>query len=205
MICFYSNSVRYIIVSCFHSTGVRLRDYDENGLKCDFVSESCTQYQQFGIEKIIPHPHYDGTESGRNVVNDIALIRLDSDIQFGTKMQPICLPFGSNVIREEPLGNLFTVNGWHRTRIPLTKCSDTPTSKYLGDRCNEQLYENGVRLCSFNSCCRDFGSPLMHQFAARRMVLEGIDTFGFLQCSIFDVKFTRVRDYGDWLNDNMDM
>lgn len=45
----------------------------------------------------------------------------------------------------------------------------------------------------------------MHQFAARRMVLEGIDTFGFLQCSIFDVKFTRVRDYGDWLNDNMDM
>lgn len=139
------------------------------------------------------------------MVNDIALIRLDSDIQFGTKMQPICLPFGSNVIREEPLGNLFTVNGWHRTRIPLTKCSDTPTSKYLGDRCNEQLYENGVRLCSFNSCCRDFGSPLMHQFAARRMVLEGIDTLGFMQCSIFDVKFTRVRDYGDWLNDNMDM
>lgn len=139
------------------------------------------------------------------MVHDIALIRLDSQIQFGTNMKPICLPFGGNVIPEKPLGNLFTVTGMSRTREPMSKCSDTPASDYLGDRCNEQLSENGIRLCTFNSCCRDFGSPLMHMFTARRMVLEGIDTFGFMQCSIFAAEFTRVRSYADWLNDNMDM
>lgn len=133
------------------------------------------------------------------MVNDIALIRLDRHIQFGTKMKPICLPFGSNgkTIRL-PLG-------WGRNRNPMRKCSDSPTLDYLENRCNEQLSENGTRLCTFNSCCRDFGSPLMHMFAERRMVLEGIDTFGFMHCSIFAAEFTRVRSYADWLNDNMDM
>lgn len=71
---------------------MKLEDYDKNGNICDYGDKSCTHYQRFGIEKIIPHSAYNNVTKA----NDIALIRLDREIQFGTKTKPICLQ--SNLI-----------------------------------------------------------------------------------------------------------
>lgn len=160
------------------------------------------QYQEFGIEKIISHPHYNGTESDRMWSMTLRWFALIDTYNLVPRWSPFACPLE---VTEKPSDYLLTVTGWGRNRNPMRKCSDSPTLDYLENRCNEQLSENGTRLCTFNSCCRDFGSPLMHMFAERRMVLEGIDTFGFMHCSIFAAEFTRVRSYADWLNDNMDM
>ena len=63
------------------------RDCDKDKYNHELV---CAEnYQEFGIEKIHYHPEY----SKKNAINDIALIKLDKDINFGVRnIKPICLP-----------------------------------------------------------------------------------------------------------------
>ena len=42
------------------------------------------------VAQIIPNENYDA--SSRNQSNDIALLKLEKDVQFNDKIQPICLP-----------------------------------------------------------------------------------------------------------------
>lgn len=47
-----------------------------------------------GIEKIVVHEGYDPLSKGR--YDDIALVRLDREIEFGLDVLPVCLPFGES-------------------------------------------------------------------------------------------------------------
>lgn len=196
---------------CIHRTGVRLGDYDEKGEICDYGTSNCTHYQQFGIDKIICHSSY--TRSNFRVVNDIALIRLNSSIQFGPKMKPICLPFGSNRISEPSADSFLIVTGWGLTmeenEFPAKR--DVTISLWQKDMCNQVFRVDETHICAVeagkNSCNGDSGGPLMYEFSRRRMVLEGIVSYGIKNCrnTHFPGVYTRVRSYGDWLDQQMEM
>lgn len=102
------------IANCFiYRTGVRLGQFDQNNNICDYGTENCTLYQQFGIEKIIVHSGY--VRAPFRIVHDIALIRLDRSIKFGPNIKPICLPFGPNSIPIPPEESTLVVSGWGLT------------------------------------------------------------------------------------------
>lgn len=189
---------------------MRLGDF-ENGHKCDYGTINCTHYQRFGIEKIIVHK---GFRKMHNVVkNDIALLRLDKRIQFGVKMQPVCLPFGGNDIPEPTAESLLTISGWGLTadekEVPAKR--SVTVSVWETQKCQRNFDVDESHICAVlpgkNSCNGDSGGPLMNMFKRRRMVIEGIVSFGTRDCSLTDIPgvYSRVRSYGAWLEENMQM
>lgn len=68
-----------------------------------------------GVKEIAIHPSYvDG-----KVANDIALIRLDNQIQWSSSVQPVCLPAkhrdAENHQHQSFSGRMATVAGWGST------------------------------------------------------------------------------------------
>lgn len=191
---------------------MRLGAFDRNGTICDYGTERCGHYQTFGIDKIIPHRNFnDRAFNGRY---DIALIRLNRPIQFTPEMRPVCLPFGRNRRDEPTKDNVLTVSGWGLTMEKYEYIAKRSVSINLWttERCKEQFPQvDGTRLCAValgkNSCNGDSGGPLMYQFERKRMVLEGIVSFGAFDCNYTELPgvYTRVRSYEQWLNFNMEM
>lgn len=179
---------------------------------CDYGTKKCSHFEEYGIEKIIPHSDFMANKS--YVGNDIALIRVDRPIQFSNVTQPICLPFGNkNRIDEPAVGGMLTVAGWG-----LTLDKDDTGEKHdatitLQDKgiCRQKYWVDETHLCAVelgkNSCNGDSGGPLMNQFQAHYMVLEGIVSYGIKDCkkTTYPGVYTRVRSYGDWLREHMEM
>lgn len=192
-------------------TGVRLGKFDDNGQMCDYGAENCTIYEQFGIEEVIVHSGYIGTRS--RVHNDIALIRLDRSISFNEKMKPVCLPFGDNNIQEPSMESSLTVSGWGLTMEAneVAAKRETTISIVENDRCQIYFPVDDMHMCAIetgkNSCNGDSGGPLMHHFQRRRMVLEGIVSYGLKNCrnTEWPGVYTRVRSYGNWLDEQIRM
>lgn len=68
--------------------------------------------QRFGIESITAHEGFNlGKEQGIDQHNDIALIRLDRNVNFTDALQPVCLP-SMDSTAELRNGNILTVAGW---------------------------------------------------------------------------------------------
>merc|ERR1719499_2357773 len=102
---------RYILSAahCFGKAGetnikvnennyVMLGSHDMMGMDSQFLM----------IEKIIMHPKYN-TELG----NDVAIIKVSSDIVFSDKVRPVCLATDKN---KDYTGQLATVTGWGGTK-----------------------------------------------------------------------------------------
>lgn len=189
---------------------MRLGAFNKTNDLCDYGTENCTDYQEFGIEKIIPHREY--RQNLYQVVNDIALIRLDRPIEFGPNMLPICLPFGNSRI-EEPRDNYtLTIAGWGLTmeRVEVVGKRAATVNLWPSTRCNAMRTDNR-HLCAVapdkNICSGDSGGPLMNHFKQRFMALEGIISTGLRNCrnTEYPGVFTRVRSFEQWLNNNMEM
>ncbi|KAH8409749.1 hypothetical protein KR222_003691 [Zaprionus bogoriensis] len=191
-------------------TGVRLGDF-ERGNKCDYGTANCTNYQLFGIDRVIVHRGFRQLRKG--ATNDIALVRLDRRIQFGSKMKPVCLPFGDNNIPEPTAESLLTISGWGITadETEVAAKRSVTVSVWDTERCKETFDVDETHICAVlpgkNSCNGDSGGPLMNMFKRARMVIEGIVSFGIRDCTLTDLPgvYTRVRSYGDWLDKNMEM
>lgn len=189
---------------------MRLGAFDDDGHMCDYGSDSCDHYQLFGIDKIIVHGGYN--REVESIAHNIALIRLDRRIHFGSKMKPICLPFR---VTEPDVDTMMTVTGWadnmetgagkakYAADVPLLSTDKCVFLKY------SFVYEKLIcagRLPT-EPCKNDVGSPLMYQYSSRRMALEGIISYGDTQCSARNnpMIYTRVRSYGEWLRYEMKM
>lgn len=182
---------------------MQLGDF-ENGHLCDYGTPNCTHYKRFGIEKIIPHNEY-GIDF---FFNNIALIRLDRPVQFGLKMRPICLPFGNNIIPEPLVGSSLIVTGWISWKDPMLEAKrDVITTLWNINICKAWPGDE-THICAKSVGVHEDGSTLMYyQIASHRMVLEGIFLDGFFHSKnqILPALYTRVRSYGDWLNENMEL
>lgn len=79
------------------------------------------------------------------------------------------------------------------------------------EQCGESLSLDETQLCtgdpSQHTCSGDLGGPLMQFLPHARMLLEGIVSYGFVDCLNTDLPsvYTRVRSYGAWIENNMRM
>lgn len=83
-------------------------EYDRS-TTIDCQNKNCTRSIDIPIQKIIPHPYYNGGS-----LHDIALLRLKRSITFSDSIRPICLPpieFRNKNYDNFPL----TVVGWGET------------------------------------------------------------------------------------------
>lgn len=194
-----------------YRTGVRLGNFEnDNGPYCDYGGSVCEPHLHFEVAKIIAHSEY-GRAPRRMVINDIALIKLKSEIQFTAKLQPICLlPFGAKL---QP-SNLVACGWgrsmeWHETRVKRAGNLHV----WNDQQCQQDYYTDSSHVCAgqngTNTCDGDSGGPLMSTVRVRdqrRMVLEAIISQGYVNCnSKFHPSIgTRVHNFLSWIENNID-
>ncbi|KAH8409680.1 hypothetical protein KR222_001591, partial [Zaprionus bogoriensis] len=172
----------------------------------------CQRYKYYDVESAVPHMNYNPNSTSMHY--DIALLRLRSAIQFDGILKPICLPFGTNNILEPSANTQVIVAGWGLT-LDMNLDSEPPKKRqaivplWSSTKCLEDSWTNSDQICAGSkgkgSCNGDSGGPLMNMFKSKRMVLEGIVSYGQGVCgNVYQPSvFTRVRSYGRWLDRNM--
>lgn len=130
-------------------------------------------------------------------VNDIALLKLNREIQFSAKLRPICLPSlagqWNGTLTAIGWGSSLKPNHTFEKRIAElnvlnnTKCVYSNKDKHI---CAGSVGNN-------NTCESDSGAPLM-RFEGQ-MVLEGIVSQGNPFCDSLPVIGTSVRNFLDWI------
>ncbi|KAI1287413.1 Transmembrane protease serine 9 [Halotydeus destructor] len=152
---------------------------------------------------VILHDEYVNT--GYNIRNDIALIRLADPIVFNSKIRPVCLPPPS---MGGPYTNL-SVAGWGQTaKLPV---SDIPMEVFVPevdfDRCQKYhgfRVKKGKVVCAGglkgkDSCVGDSGGPLMSHVNGT-VYLVGVVSFGDScgEVGKYGV-YTKVTQFLDWI------
>lgn len=97
---------------------VRLGEYNtETTTDCDQDNDCSTnQHVDILVEQAIPHEGFDDSSANRH--NDIALIRLSRNVDYGDFIKPVCMPWVVNgVQRTFSAGTNLTVAGWGRTLL----------------------------------------------------------------------------------------
>lgn len=162
------------------------------------------QNQTHVIEKVTQHPDFDSVTNA----NDIALIRLQTPIQFSRLVQPISIS-AQWVEGDVPV----TLSGWGQLTIvgpdPVTlRCVNLRTAS--NSYCTE-FYEKGSKrvtenvICTRNefdrgACFGDSGSPLVGDGGVVGLVSWGT------ACAIgIPDAFTRVSQYVDWIRNIVDL
>ncbi|XP_044728769.1 trypsin-1-like [Chrysoperla carnea] len=162
---------------------------------------------QVGIERIILHPGF--TSDYLHDTNDIALIKLNQNIQYTREVSPVCLPHPLS----DYTGRDALVAGWGRIGVnddpaetlrytsvrimSLAACNKTTISSHLAD----------TMLCAYatakDACQGDSGGPLVYEREPGKMELIGIVSWG-IGCATPGIPgmYTKVTDYLDWIADN---
>lgn len=118
-------SKRYVLTAAHCVTGleaevrlgVRLGEHDlSTDPHCEYDGEDedpgCPRKYDFEVESFVPHKEY----SRSKLQNDIALIRLSTDVDFRpVNVRPICLPIGS-------AGMLLSVGNLENPQVRIRHC-----------------------------------------------------------------------------------
>ncbi|WP_438005205.1 serine protease [Sorangium sp. So ce321] len=168
------------------------------------VVTEATEQVRFGAE-IVPHPSYDAG-TGRN---DIAIVRMNSPVTFGSSVQPIEMPDGRYMSTDTETVTA-TITGWGVTEtgdissvllkadLPIVdQATCAPAMATWGQVLPTMIcagYANGVK----GGCFGDSGGPLTATNEAGHQQLAGIVSWGSELCSTYTV-FTRAVDYVPWI------
>ncbi|XP_049881037.1 phenoloxidase-activating enzyme-like isoform X2 [Pectinophora gossypiella] len=199
---------------------VRLGEYDTSNdvsepdcVKVPGGGMDCTEgVKVIAIEKVIPHPQYNPSNSLRR--NDIALLRLRETAPYTDFIRPICLPERDITISPPPTLKMY-VAGWGAVNETVSKSDiklhvevplidkDQCQTVYSRPQFNVPLW-NG-QLCAGaqqgqDSCKGDSGGPLMFQNEKIFEVI-GIVSFGPKACGLEGVPgvYTKVHEYNSWI------
>ncbi|KAF5305583.1 hypothetical protein FQA39_LY01674 [Lamprigera yunnana] len=166
------------------------------------------------ISQVIPSADYDG-RSGKH---DIALIRLERDVQFTDYVKPICLP---NAQHLDPLPNTYLlIAGWGQTENSSNSDYKLRAEVPVQPReiCTKKIRQRGPitddQICAGgtdgkDTCAGDSGGPLMGKFpeiikGRKQFYQEGVVAWG-VGCGItgFPAIYTRVSKHVDWIIANI--
>lgn len=75
--------------------------------------ENCSKRQVYGIEERIVHENYD--PESKHQLYDIALLRLNKTVIYSEWIQPICLPYSTEMIELDLNGRDLELVGWGKT------------------------------------------------------------------------------------------
>ncbi|XP_076389576.1 transmembrane protease serine 9-like [Megachile rotundata] len=165
---------------------------------------------QLGIDKVTVHPQY----STSSTVNDIAIIRLNNDVQFSEHVRPICLPVGpslrnNNFVRAYPF-----IAGWGslapkgassavlmEAQVPVVTnaaCKDA-YSRFQAAVIDDRVLCAGYARGGKDACQGDSGGPLM--LPQRQHFFQiGVVSYGY-KCALpgYPGVYTRVTDFLDFI------
>ncbi|KAK1801212.1 hypothetical protein P4O66_022912, partial [Electrophorus voltai] len=160
--------------------------------------------------KIIVHELWDSAR----IRNDIALIKLQTPVQFSDTIKPACLPKDGQVL---PNATPCYVTGWGRlwtggptpdilqqALLPVVDHQTCSQPDWWGSLVTEKMVcAGGDGLLS--SCNGDSGGPLNCQSANGSWDVQGVVSFGSSLGCNYPKKpsvFTRVASYSSWINKN---
>lgn len=178
--------------------------YGENDVVC------APRYLRLGVEEQIVHEDYAPTS--RRQLNDIALLRLDQEVDFNDFVKPICLP-GS-----ERLSRRLLVAGWGKTEVRSESEVKLKVALPLADtaECAQTYEELRISLgpgqfCAGgerdrDSCTGDSGGPIMQMDrdladGSARWSVVGVVSFGPKRCGSLGWPgvYTKVHDFLPWI------
>ncbi|XP_022226928.2 serine protease grass-like [Drosophila obscura] len=167
--------------------------------------------QDIGIEKIILHEGFP-----ENVThNDIALIKLNRDVEYSPQINSICLPLSQQkAILEQ---SIYLVTGWGMTENRTM--SNVPMEAYV-NRVDTQDCKDAYSKYAFvdtqicvsgeaqDSCSGDSGGPLQSLFryhGQQRFVQVGIVSFGPANCGQGSLPsvYTDVMAFLPWITNQI--
>ncbi|KAM7360640.1 serine protease grass-like [Cochliomyia hominivorax] len=172
--------------------------------------------EDFGVEKIITHPRY----NERKRINDIALVKLDRNVDFKKHIKPVCLPITKPSY--EITTNTFVIAGWGATENStrssvLLKAQVSGQSRSVCQNVFSKLALDinlkhicaGDLITGRDSCRGDSGGPLIafHTYRTVKQYIQyGIVASGGIACSLeqgFPGIYTNVLTYLPWITHNI--
>ncbi|XP_052836121.1 melanization protease 1 [Drosophila gunungcola] len=211
------------IPSDWQLTGVRLGEWDAS------TNPDCTTsrngrrecndpYVDCPVVERIPHPQYPGNT--RDQLNDIALLRLQNEIQFTEFISPVCLPTLASHRDALFLGRKVVVSGWGRTETNFTSniklkadLDPVPTSDCNQRYASQRRTVTANQLCAggeegVDSCRGDSGGPLLLEDFSdgnSNYYIAGVVSYGPTPCGLkgWPGVYTRVAAYLDWIENNV--
>ncbi|CAL1281016.1 unnamed protein product [Larinioides sclopetarius] len=181
-------------------------------------SHSLNSGEEYAVSSLVLHYNHSGMEN----FNDIALVRLSSEVYINDKVAPICLP-SEEMMRQNFVGRMGVVAGWGDTyfrsdgtrllkhvSVPIVSNEECALAYrrvrgavFLAKGSNHVMCA-GLREGGKDACQGDSGGPLMLKAEDDRWTVVGIVSLGY-KCAepgFFGV-YTRVTHYLSWINDNM--
>ncbi|KXJ19654.1 chymotrypsin B [Exaiptasia diaphana] len=165
---------------------------------------STSVQQTIRIAKIITHPKWDR----RRLINDIALLELQTPVKMSGKVSPVCL-----TDQKPAAGKKCYITGWGRTEsgtpdilqqamLPIAS-HDNCRKKYGSSiDANAHLCAGEARSGASGGCNGDSGGPLVCEEGGR-WYLHGAVSFGLRNCpTTHYTVFARVASYTDWIKQN---
>ncbi|GFX82037.1 clotting factor B [Trichonephila clavipes] len=174
--------------------------------------------EEYTVSNLVIHHNH----SGGDFFNDIALVRLASEVYITDKIAPICLPF-PDMMYENFVGRVATVAGWGDTvfrtggarvlqhvSVPIVSSEEcfAAYSRVQGAaflaRGSDHVICAGLREGGKDACLGDSGGPLMLKSSEDRWIIVGIVSLGY-KCAEpgYPGVYTRVTHYMSWIRDNM--
>ncbi|XP_060835017.1 serine protease snake-like isoform X2 [Rhopalosiphum padi] len=179
------------------------------------TEDSVVQPKDYRIVQHVIHPGY----KPPSLYNDIALFRLERNVEFSDAVQPICLNSDPSIT---PLKQILT--GWGRisTAGPVSdNLLKVELDIYPINQCNESYFSNNNPKLKFgilpdsmicagsfdgekDSCSGDSGGPLQleHENYKRMYIQYGVTSFGKF-CGDKDTPgiYTKVANYISWIEE----
>lgn len=133
------------------------------------------------VSKVIMHPSYDS----RRLLNDIALLKLSSPVQYTKRIQPACVPISKTVHKNQ----ISWATGWGTTgfggslatnllQVSMAVLSDSRCkTKYPGADLNTAICAGDDGL-NADTCQGDSGGPLVVRDNDNRWYVVGITSYG---------------------------
>ncbi|XP_032294962.1 venom protease [Drosophila virilis] len=148
------------------------------------IDEARVKPQNFGIESISKHPDY----KVDSYYNDIALLKLERDVIFGTGMTYRLTHLTATIVPNEECNR------------DLPVFAETPNGIIDSQICAQDFVQNR------DTCQGDSGGPLQLNLPGRRHQhihyhLIGITSFGVFCRSSYPSVYTRVFTYLDWIEE----
>ncbi|KAL7844323.1 hypothetical protein SRHO_G00228620 [Serrasalmus rhombeus] len=162
---------------------------------------------QKSVKQIISHPEYDP----KTYDNDIALMELDSPVNFNQNIWPICLPAATH---EFPAGQVVWITGWGATReggslasvlqkAEVRIINNTVCSQLMNDEVTPRMICAGVLAGGVDACQGDSGGPMSSVDPnSGRLFLAGVVSWGD-GCGRKNRPgvYTRVTKYRSWIRE----